>query len=41
MYLQTLADLFNELTDSARDLTDLADLFVPIMHTIQLIWTYS
>ena len=41
MYLQTLTDLFNELTDNARDLTELAELFVPIMHTILLIWTYS
>ena len=34
-------DLFNELTDSAKDLSESAELFVPIMHTILLIWTYS
>jgi dynein heavy chain len=39
--LQTLFDLFNELTDSAKDLSESAELFVPIMHTILLIWTYS
>jgi len=40
-YLQTLVDLFNELTDNAKELAEAADLFVPIMHTILLIWTYS
>ena len=40
-YLKTLLDLFNELTDYSKELTDVADLFVPIMHTILLIWTYS
>jgi len=40
-YLQTLVELFDELTDNAQDLYDVADLFVPIMHTILLIWTYS
>ena len=40
-YLETLVSLFNELTDQAKELNDVADLFVPIMHTILLIWTYS
>lgn len=34
-------DLFNQLTDPTKDLNDVADLFIPIMHTILLIWTYS
>jgi len=29
------------LTDESKDLSDVADLFVPIMHTILMIWTYS
>ena len=40
-YLQTLGDLFTELTDTSRELHETADLFVPIMHTVLLIWTYS
>jgi dynein heavy chain len=44
-YLETLSKLFDELIGStvtdAEQLTALADLFVPIMHTILLIWTYS
>lgn len=40
-YLQTLLDLFNQLTDTSQELADAAELFVPIMHTIRLIWTYS
>lgn len=40
-YLQTLLPLFNALTDEAKGLSDVAELFVPIMHTILLIWTYS
>lgn len=34
-------ELFNQLTDQAKELNDVAELFVPIMHTILLIWTYS
>jgi len=34
-------ELFNQLTDQAKELNDVADLFVPIMHTILLVWTYS
>ena len=41
LYLQTLADLFSELTDNSKELTEIADLFMPIMHTILLIWTDS
>jgi len=40
-YLQTLEGLFKDLTDESKDLSDVADLFVPIMHTILMIWTYS
>jgi dynein heavy chain len=40
-YLQTLLELFNQLTDQAKELNDVAELFVPIMHTILLVWTYS
>jgi dynein heavy chain len=29
------------LTDETADLNDVADTFVPIMHTILMIWTYS
>lgn len=41
LYLQTLKDLFDELTDNSKELSDIAELFMPIMHTILLIWTYS
>jgi len=41
LYLETLLDLFNQLTDSAQELNEMVDLFIPIMHTILLIWTYS
>lgn len=41
MYLQTLEELFHELIFSSKDLPEIAELFVPIMHTILLIWTYS
>lgn len=40
-YLSTLKELFNQLLDPARDLPQLAEPFVGIMHTILLIWTYS
>ena len=40
-YLQTLQELFNSLTDGSKELSEVADTFVPIMHTILMIWTYS
>lgn len=41
LYLQTLSSLFQELSDNSKELSDIQELFVPIMHTILLIWTYS
>lgn len=44
LYLQTLKELFDELcadNTGSDDLTKISDLFMPIMHTILLIWTYS
>ena len=41
LYLQTLGDLFMQLSDNSKELPDIQELFVPIMHTILLIWTYS
>lgn len=42
IYLQTLDGLFRELiTGTGGDLNEVADLFVPIMHTILLIWKHS
>lgn len=40
-YLQTLQDLFYNLCDTSKELPDVADQFVPIMHTILLIWNHS
>jgi dynein heavy chain len=40
-YLETLMDLFNRLTDDSQELSELIDVFKPVMHTILLIWTYS
>jgi dynein heavy chain, axonemal len=40
-YLHTLNKQFKMLTDESLDLNDVADTFVPIMHTILMIWTYS
>ena len=40
-YLSTLKNLFLDLSDSSKDLGDIADVFVPIMHTILLIWNHS
>ena len=40
-YLQTLTALFNQLTDLGKEFTEVPDLFVPIMHMILMIWTYS
>ena len=34
-------DLINQLTDYGKEFTEVPDLFVPIMHVILLIWTYS
>ena len=39
--LKTLSDLFEDLCDSSKDLSEIAELYVPIMHTIKLIWEYS
>jgi len=36
-----LANLFRDLTDLGREFTEVPDLFVPIMHMILMIWTYS
>jgi len=40
-YLQTLKDLFSELSNPGKDLKEIEEQFIPIMHTILLIWTYS
>ena len=40
-YLQTLEKLFYKLNDSSLELSEVSECFVPIMHTILLIWTYS
>ena len=40
-FLQTLEQYFYKLQDTSQDLPDVAEFFVPIMHTILLIWTYS
>ncbi len=40
-YLKTLEGLFSDLTNSSKDLVEISELFVPIMHTILLIWTHS
>ena len=40
-YLQTLEKYFYTLVDTSLDLADVAEYFVPIMHTIMLIYTYS
>jgi dynein heavy chain len=40
-YLTTLGELFKELTDQSKELTDISELFVPILHTILMIWQYS
>lgn len=41
VYLETLESLFDQLTDATKTPAEVAELFVPIMHTILLIWTYS
>ena len=40
-FLTTLQDRFIDLMDQSKELPEVAELFVPIMHTILLIWTYS
>jgi dynein heavy chain len=40
-YLRTLKNLFTELMDTGVELENTQALFVPIMHTILMIWTYS
>ena len=40
-YLQTLEKHFYKLIDNSLELPEVAEVFVPIMHTILLIWTYS
>jgi dynein heavy chain len=40
-YLQTLQDLFYSLADTSKELPEVAEQFVPIMHTILLIWNHS
>ena len=40
-YLRTLQDLFGELISTSNEPNEVAELFVPIMHTILLIWTHS
>jgi dynein heavy chain len=40
-FLQTLYEKFIDLQDSSKELPEVAELFVPIMHTILLIWNYS
>lgn len=34
-------ELFKRLTDETQEITELVDVFKPVMHTILLIWTYS
>lgn len=40
-YLKSLKNLFEQLEDSGRDFMTTHELFIPIMHTILLIWTHS
>ena len=40
-YLKTLQPLFYELTDESKEFSDLENSFIPIMHTILLIWEHS
>lgn len=40
-YLKTLGGPFYDLTDDAKEFSDLESLFIPIMHTILLIWNHS
>lgn len=36
-----MQDLFYNLSDTTKDLPEVAENFVPIMHTILLIWNHS
>lgn len=40
-YLQTLGELFYQLGDTSKELPEVAEVFVPIMHTVLLIWNHS
>lgn len=40
-FLQTLEQYFYKLVDTSLELPEVSEYFVPIMHTILLIWTYS
>ena len=40
-YLTTLGDLFYSLNDTSQDLQEVPQTFVPIMHTILLIFNHS
>jgi dynein heavy chain len=40
-YLQTLRDLFESLNSGTLELAEMQELFIPIMHTILMIYTYS
>ena len=40
-FLQTLEAYFYKLVDTSLELPEVSEYFVPIMHTILLIWTYS
>ena len=40
-YLKTLKDLFEKLSDQGTDFNTLYELFIPMMHTILLIWQKS
>ena len=41
MYLSTLEDYFKNLVDTSYDFVQVPDLFVPIMHSIMLIYENS
>lgn len=40
-FLKTLKNLFEKLSDAGTDFNTLYELFIPIMHTILLIWDHS
>lgn len=40
-YLETLRELFETLNSGTLELAEMQDLFIPIMHTILMIYTYS
>jgi dynein heavy chain len=41
LFLKTLKQSFEQLTDSSTDFTTLHEIFIPIMHTILLVWKHS